>query len=118
MANEKFVKAAKMRTSGCPLFEDREKGDLADLEGEEVTLQRAWPLSGDNGTYYAVWFKEEPELFYLSSSALTSILQEGQKIAEEDGLELDEVIAGTVFKICAQTKTKNGRKFRPIEVIG
>ena len=118
MANEKFLKAAKLRTSGCPLFEDREKGDLADLEGEEVTLQRAWPLTGDNGVYFAVWFKEAPELFYLSSSALTGILQDGQKIAEEDDLELDEVIAGTVIKICAQTKTKNGRKFRPIEVIG
>ena len=114
---KRFFEAAKQTTSGCPLFEDREKGDLEDLEGEAVTLQRAYPLTGENGKYYAVWFHEETENFYLSNSALTRILDEGQQIADEEGVKLDEVIGDLVIKIGKPEKTKNGRRFRPVEVI-
>lgn len=114
---KRFFNAAKQTTSGCPLFDGREKGDLEDLEGEAITLQRAYPLTGDNGTYFAVWFHEEPDSFYLSNSALTKILEEGQRIADDEGVTLDEVISDLVIKIGAPEKTKNGRRFRPVEVI-
>lgn len=114
---KRFFSAAKQRVNGCPLFEDRDKGDLEDLEGQEVTLERAYPLSGENGRYYAVWVKEDKEAFFLSNSALTGILDEGLRISEEENVSLDEVIAGLVIRIGAPQKTKNGRRFRPVEVV-
>lgn len=114
---KRFASAAKQCVNGCPLFEGREKGDLEDLEDVAMQLKRAYPLSGDNGRYYAVWFHEEPEHFYLSNSALTRILDEGLRISEVEGVSLDEVIDGLVIKIGASQKTKNGRRFRPVEVI-
>ena len=119
MANfkERFKNAAKQRTQGCPLFDGRDKGDLEDLEGNAVKIQRAYPLTGDNGRYYAVWFSEEPDCFFLSNSALTGILDEGLRISEEEGVSLDEVVAGLVVRIGAPQKTKNGRRFRPVEVV-
>jgi hypothetical protein len=113
-----FIEAAKRKTSGCPLFEGREKGDLADMEGMELTLERAWPLTGDDGEYFAVWFEEAPEHFFLSSTALTAVINEGVTIAEREGKDLDEIIAGVVIKVCEPRKTKNGRKYRPVEVVG
>lgn len=114
---KRFFDAAKESTSGCPLFEGRVKGDLEDLEGEAVTLQRAYPLTGENGKYYAVWFHEDTETFFLSNAALTRILDEGQAIADEEGVKLDEVISDLVIRIGKPEKTKNGRRFRPVEVI-
>ena len=115
---ERYLKAAQDRANGCPLFEGREKGDLGDLEGEEVTLEAAYPLTGDKGHYYAVWFEEEKTLFYLSSSALTAVIDEAEPFAAEAGVSLDEVIAGTKIRIGKQRRTKTGNNYRPVEVIG
>lgn len=114
----RFKAAAKARANGCPLFEGRDKGEWDDIEGETVTLQRAYPLSGDNGTYYAVWFEEEPDLFFLSPSLLTSIIVPAEQIAADEGVTLDEVIAGLQIKVGPEKKANNGHKFRSMEVIG
>lgn len=112
-----WLTKAEEKTSGCPLFEGRDKGDLKDMEGEIVTLERAWPLTGDKGNYFAVWFKEVPELFYLTGSALTGILEDAQSFADDAGVSIDKIIEGTRIRICQERKTKNGNKFRPIEIV-
>ena len=112
-----WLTKAEEKTSGCPLFEGRDKGDLNDMEGEILTLQRAWPLTGDKGNYFAIWVEEVPELFYLTGSALTSILEDAQSFADDAGVSIDQIIEGTRFKILQARKTKNGNKFRPIEIV-
>ena len=116
---ERFKNAAKNRTNGCPLFVDREKGEWDDLEGQTVTLQRAYPLSGEDGQYFAVWFEEDEDNFYLTPRILTDVLTDGQAIASQEAVELDEVIAGLQIKVGPEKKTKNGKgKYRSMEVIG
>ena len=114
----RFKEAAKARANGCPLFDGRDKGEWDDLEDQVVTLERAYPLSGDNGTYYAVWFEEETDSFYLTPSILTSIIEPAEQIAADEGVTLDEVIAGLQIKVGPEKKAKNGHKFRSMEVIG
>ena len=116
---KRFFEAAKNRTNGCPLFENREKGEWDDLEDQTVTLQRAYPLTGEDGQYFAVWFEEDEDNFYLTPRILTDVLTDGQAIASQEAVELDEVIAGLQIKVGPEKKTKNGKgKYRSMEVIG
>lgn len=115
--HQRFLEAAKTRTAGCPLFEGRDKGDLEDIEGKVVTLDKVWPLTGDNGGYYAVHFKEEMEQFFLSCSSLTAIIDEGKNIAQEEGCSIDEVVSGLKIRIGTMKKAKNGHKYRTMEVV-
>lgn len=98
---------AKMqeRFNGCPLFIDREKGDLDELVGKKVVIESYYKLTGENGDYYALSFKGYEEKFYLSGGALTDLINE----FGDDAKEVEILIMEKV-------KTKNRREFRPIRV--
>lgn len=93
------------RFNGCPLFIDREKGDLDELVGKKVVIESYYKLTGENGDYYALSFKGYEEKFYLSGGALTDLINE----FGDDAKEVEILIMEKV-------KTKNRREFRPIRV--
>ena len=99
---------AKMKEdfNGCPLFIDREKGDLDNLVDQEVQIESYYELTGENGTYYAVAFKGDEENFYLSGGALTTFIEKyGDAVKEVKIIILEKV------------KTKARRDFRPIRIV-
>lgn len=98
---------AKMQEdfNGCPLFIDREKGDLDNLVGQKVRIESYYELTGENGKYYAIAFVGHDDEFYLSGGALTTLIEK----YGDDAKEVDILIQEKV-------KTKNRRDFRPIKV--
>lgn len=116
-ARDRFKAAAKQNNDGCPLFEGRELADFDQLEGEQVTLEDAYPMNGDNGHYYVVTFKESSDLFFFSCKALTDILDKASQIASEEQLTINQVIDGTVIEVKSPVKTKTGRRFRPVDIV-
>lgn len=105
MTNEIF-KQMQEQFNGCPLFIDREKGDLDDLIGQKVKIESYYELTGENGAYYAVAFVGDDKKFYLSGGDLTNLIKDYGDCAKEV-----EVL------IMEKVKTKNHRDFRPIRVL-
>lgn len=95
----------KERFNGCPLFDDRDKGDLDDLVGSRVKIEQFYELTGENGKYYALAFEGIDDKFYLSGGALTDLIAE----FGDDAKDVEILIMQKV-------KTKNKREFRPIRV--
>lgn len=93
------------RFNGCPLFIDREKGDLDDLIGKRVVIESYYKLNGENGDYYAIAFKGYDDKFFLSGGALTDLINEFGSDAKE-----------VEILIMEKVKTKNRREYRPIRV--
>lgn len=93
------------RFNGCPLFIDRDKGDLDELVGQKVIIDTYYKLTGENGDYYAIGFKGMDDKFYLSGGALTDLITE----FGDDAKEVEILIMEKV-------KTKNRREFRPIRI--
>ncbi len=112
-----FLNKAAQRKSGCPLFEGREKGDLDELTGSIVSLDQAYPMEGENGRYYVVTFKEDKDSFFMSCQSLTELLNDAQAIADEAGCSINTVIDDICIRFGELTKTKTGRRFRPVEVV-
>lgn len=104
-AREEILKALKEMNNGCPLMENREKGDFDGLENETVTIDEAFPLDG----YYCVTLKEDSEHFYLTSMSVTKAI--------DFILSAGETPEGLTFKVLEKVKTKNKNTYRPIEII-
>ena len=104
-AREEILKALKEMNNGCPLMENREKGDFDELENETVTIDEAFPLDG----YYCVTLKEDSEHFYLTSMSVTKTI--------DFILSAGETPDGLTFKVLEKVKTKNKNTYRPIEII-
>lgn len=98
---------AKMqeRFNGCPLFIDRDKGDLDELVGKKVKIESYYKLTGDNGDYYAIAFKGFDDKFYLSGGALTELINDFGDDSKEVTILIKEKI-----------KTKSKREYRPINI--
>lgn len=104
-AREEILKALKEMNNGCPLMENREKGDFDELENETVTIDEAFPLDG----YYCVTLKDDKEHFYLTSMSVTKAI--------DFILSAGETPEGLTFKVLEKVKTKNKNTYRPIEII-
>lgn len=104
--NREILNKMKERFNGCPLFIDREKGDLDELVGKKVIIESYYKLTGDNGEYYAVAFKGYDDKFYLSGGSITELLTEFGDAAKEVEILIMEKI-----------KTKSKRDYRPIRII-
>ena len=98
---------AKMqeRFNGCPLFIDREKGDLDNLVGKKVHIESFYELTGENGKYYAIAFKEDTKNFYLSGGALTELITDYPEECKEVEILIKEKV-----------RTNNKREYRPINI--
>lgn len=99
---------AKMKEqfNGCPLFVDREKGDLDELVGKKVFIETFYKLTGENGDYYAIAFKGIDDKFYLSGGAITELISDYGEDAKEAEILIKEKV-----------KTKNRRDYRPIRIL-
>ena len=104
--NNEIFKKMQEQFNGCPLFIDREKGNLDDLVGQKVRVESFYELTGDNGNYYAVAFVGQDDKFYLSGGDLTSIIR-----------DYPDYVKDVDILIMEKTKTKNHRDFRPIRVL-
>lgn len=93
--------------NGCPLFIDREKGDLDDLVGQELVVESYYELTGEDGVYYAIAFEGFEETFFLSGGALTALINKYGDAVKEVKLLIQEKV-----------KTKKNRDYRPIRVLG
>ena len=99
---------AKMKEqfNGCPLFVDREKGDLDELVGKKVFIETFYKLTGETGDYYAIAFKGIDDKFYLSGGAITELISDYGEDAKEAEILIKEKV-----------KTKNRRDYRPIRIL-
>lgn len=103
--NKEVLARMQERFNGCPLFVDRDKGDLDELIGKKVRIESYYKLTGDNGDYYALAFKGIDDKFYLSGGALTDLINEFG-----DDAKMVEIL------IMEKVKTKSKREYRPIRV--
>lgn len=104
--NKEILAKMKEQFNGCPLFIDREKGDLDELVGKKVVIESYYKLTGDNGEYFALAFKGYDDKFYLSGGAITELLSTYGDVAKEVEILIMEKI-----------KTKSKREYRPIRII-
>lgn len=104
--NKEILNKMKDQFNGCPLFIDREKGDLDDLIGKKVVIESYYKLTGEGGEYYALAFKGYDDKFYLSGGAITELLRDYGDAAKE-----------VEILIMEKVKTKNKRDYRPIRIM-
>jgi len=77
--------------SQSELMEGREKGDMAQLLNQYMTVVNYDFADGDNGLYSVLHFKELPELFFFGGGVITDQLKkldgEGFKdVIQKEGL--------------------------------
>ena len=113
----KYRSVAARAVNGCPLMEGRNKADAGDYEGTELTIEDAYAMTGENGTFYCVICEDMPDEYFFSGGALTSALDAIASEAAKDGIELSEAVKGIMFEFEPMKKTSNGRRFRPINIL-
>lgn len=113
----KYRNAAAKAVNGCPLMDGREKADAGDYEGVELTIEDAYPMTGENGTFYCVTCEGMKSEYFFSGGALTNALSAIEAEAKADGVDLSEAVKGIVFEFQPMKKTSNGRKFRPVTIL-
>lgn len=120
----KYAQSAKNATTSDQLFKGKdilsmEKLIAAYPDGVLVTEFRK--LNGKNGVFWLCGFAEEPAVCFSAPAALVKILERwtdefgaGDVIAASNGLKAD---AGVKLKFFPD-KTKDGKSFYNIEIIG
>lgn len=89
--------------NGCPLFNNREKGSLDELEGNQLHIEDLYPIQD----YHCVVFEEIKDKFYLTGGALKDLCNN----------YAPEFVVGRLIEIQPMVKTKSRRDFRPIKVL-
>lgn len=89
--------------NGCPLFEGREKGSLADLENKELHIEDLYPLDD----YHCIVFEEIPDYYFLTGGALKELCNKYEP----------RFVIGRCIMVLPLVKTKSRRDFRPIRVL-
>ena len=111
---KKALAAAKASTAGCPLMEGRDKADNGEFEGMPLTIMDAYPMNGENGTYFCVICAEAEDLYFFSGGGLTNALAAVYDVCDNDLSLFREAVVDMVFTFGKKRKTKNGRMFRPV----
>lgn len=104
--NKEIYAQMKEEFNGCPLFIDREKGNLDDLVGENLKITSFYELTGENGIYYAIAFEGHDDAFYLSGGALTNLISKYGDAAKQVEIQVLEKV-----------KTNSRRDYRPIRIL-
>ena len=115
--NEKLRKRQDAKKAGCSFMSDRDKGEFINLESTKVTLVDAYKIRKEDSEFWAFIVAEEPQEFYFANAGLASILDDAERIAQEDGQTIAEVIEGTRIYIGALEKGKHGRSYRPVDIV-
>lgn len=98
-----IIDQMKEEFNGCPLFEDRERGQLDDLTGETLTIEDIYPIED----YHAIVFENHPSAVYLTGGALKDLCNNYPK----------HVVVGRTIILQEKVKTKKNREFRPITIV-
>lgn len=119
MANSKLKDRVEAKHSGgCDFMDQRDKGDFADLEGMDVTLEDAYLIKDDEGNeFYAFIVKEYPENFFFSNGSLFEIIEEAAALAAEEGTSLKQQIEDEVIRVGEKEKSKKGRWYRKVTIL-
>ena len=113
----KYAAAAAKAVNGCPLMEGRNKSSLSDYEGVELTIEDAYQMTGEDGTYYCIVCEDMPEEYFFTSTSLTNAIAAAESAAASEGEDLTTAVKGITFVVDGLKKTQNGRKFRPIRIL-
>lgn len=115
---QRALQAAKVAVSGCPLMEGRDKANIEDFVGEELTIEDAYPMTGeDDKRYFCVTIESDDTIFFLSGGGLTKALEAIYECFDEDLDNFRGGVKGICFRFENKRKTKNGRNFRPITIL-
>lgn len=96
------IKKAKALLNGCPLMDNREKGDWDSLCGEVIHIEESFKM--DN--YYCVTLKEYPENYFLTGKALTNLIN-----------EIGEFTSALNIEVGKKVKTKNNNTYRTFIIV-
>lgn len=92
------------RFNGCPLFNEREKGDWDAVVDMILTVEDIFPLTD----YHVVTFKEIEDKFFLTGGAMKELCNNYER----------KYVLDLIVKPLAKVRTKSNRDYRPIEVLG
>ena len=118
----KFTDKAKASTASCVLMENRTKistDELISRYPEGVTITGFDFLTGDNGKYPVCIFKENENECFFGGSALTDICNSWMEdYTSTADCSKDLAESGGVKVTFTNSKTKTGRKFIKVDVVG
>ena len=100
--NNEIIKKMKEMFNGCPLFEGRERGNLDELTGKEISIMEFFKL----GNYHAVVFNEYPNRVYLSCASLDKLI-----------IEFPEECKNVKIKFLTPIKTADKHDYRPLNIV-
>lgn len=101
-----FQELEQIKSEFNGLFPDREKTEVDNIVGVPVTIEEYKEVNSGEDHYYAVAFKEYPENFILSGTALTKLLDK------------DYDMHNLVIQFSEKVRTSKGQSYRPLTVIG
>lgn len=100
---EMVVAQMKEEFNGCPLFADRDKGELDELTGQQLHIEDLYPLND----YHCIVFEEIPKKFYLTGGGLKDLCNNYPP----------KFVVGRLIELQPKVKTKSRRDFRPVKVL-
>jgi hypothetical protein len=103
---------AKQLSNTLPFMETREKADLKDLHGKEITVTDYGFLTGDDGDFACFTIKEDKENFYFAGGVLTQHL----KTFEDEGYHAEIVKEGLKIKLYEKV-SKNKKTYTAVEFL-
>ena len=100
--NNEIIKKMREMFNGCPLFEGRERGNLDELTGKEISIMEFFKL----WNYHAVVFNEYPDKVYLSCSSLDKLIT-----------EFADDCKNVKIKFLTPVKTADKHDYRPLNIV-
>lgn len=110
MKNEELLKKLKERFNGSEIMSNLEKKQQEDFTGEKLTIEDYDVINGTDSHFYAVVFKEHPEYYVLSGSALTELIDMCESSQPKGAIDIQ-------LRINKKVKTKNKTDYTPITVL-
>lgn len=93
----------KFKSAGIPFMEGRDKGNLADVLGEELHIVDFGFINGEDGKYAVMLFEEHPDEFYFGNSIITEMLVD----VDADGMKGELALQPIRFE---QRQNRSGKR--------
>lgn len=101
---------AKEFSVQLPFMDGREKGDVKELVGQDITITDYGFLSGDDGDYAVFITAQHAKKFFFGGQVLTDQLQQ----LEAEGYH-EEIVAEGLPTRMTEKKSKNNRGYINVE---